>query len=295
MSQFEWDDLRVFLALLRGRSVRAAAKIMQVSHSTVSRRLQTMEQQLGAKLFVRQNEGLQLTKIGEALIARAEKVESEILSMQREVFGQSTALSGTIRITAIPHIVQHLLIPCIAEFTQQYPEIDIQVNASYEMVNLSRHDADIAVRVQNQPDEHLVGHQLPDIASAVYATPNYIDTHNFTGDQASAAWIGWIPNPREMNKWHNQTPFSACKVKHAIYEPSAHLQAVKSELGFSYLFCFIGDVDGELKRIPDQGDIRQSPAWILTHPDLFITERVRVFAKFMHQYFWAKQTLLSGI
>lgn len=111
-NQFEWDDLRVFLAIYRGRSVRSAARIMEVSHSTISRRLQAMEDQMERKLFLRHQNGFILTETGEAMVERAERVETEILSMQREVFGKDSTLAGVIRITAIPQIVQHKSSPC---------------------------------------------------------------------------------------------------------------------------------------------------------------------------------------
>lgn len=294
MKHFEWDDLRVFLAVLRGRSVRSAAKLMKVSHSTVSRRLQAMEEQVGCKLFIRQPDGFILTEIGEAMVARTERIESEILSMQREVFGRNTSLAGPIRITAIPHIVQHLLIPYIAEFTRLYPDINIQINATYDMANLSRHDADVAIRIQKMPEDHLIGHPLPNIASAVYATEDYINTHSFTGQSPTGHWIGWISNEKEMAKWHNETPFSNCKVKHAIYEPSAHLQAVKAELGCSILFCFIGDKEPDLVRLPGQTKLKSSPAWILTHPDVFTTERVRIFVRFLREALQKRAADLNG-
>ena len=122
MKTFEWDDLRVFLAVLRGRSARAASKLMGVSHSTVSRRLQSMEQQLGVKLFVRQPEGFVLTEVGETMVDRAERVESEILSLEREVFGRSALPSGPVRISAPPLLAQHLLMPILAEFADLFPD-----------------------------------------------------------------------------------------------------------------------------------------------------------------------------
>lgn len=256
MKDFEWDDLRVFLAIFRGRSVRAAARLMEVSHSTISRRLQSMEEQIGRKLFHRQHEGFILTETGEAMVERAERVESEILSMQREVFGKDTSLAGIIRITAIPQIVQHILIPCVKEFTQLYPEVDIHIDSSYQVSNLSRHDADVAIRVQNQPDGHLIGRRVPDIASAAYATPDYIEEHTFTGKSPTAQWIGWIANSKEMEKWHNETPFENCKVKHCIYDSAAHLQAVKHGLGYSILFCFVGDKETDLVRLSDQHTLK---------------------------------------
>ncbi len=141
MKVFEWDDLRIFLAILRGRSINAAAKLLGSSRSTVSRRLQAMEDQLAIKLFVRLPEGFVLTEVGEAMVARAERVESEILSMEREVFGRDGGLAGPIRISMFPQVAQSLVMPYIAQFSALYPDIEIELDASFEKANLTRRSA----------------------------------------------------------------------------------------------------------------------------------------------------------
>ena len=161
------------------------------------------------------------------------------MSISREVFGKDTSLAGITRITAIPHIAQYLLMPCVKEFTQLYPEVYIHIDSSYQVSNLSRHDADVAIRMQNQSDGHLIGRRIPDIVSAAYATPDYIEEHRFTGKPLTAQWISWIANSKKMEKWHNETPFQNCKIKHCIYDSAAHLQTVKYGLGCSILFCLL--------------------------------------------------------
>lgn len=280
MKEFEWDDLRVFLAVLRGRSIRAASKLMGSSHSTVSRRLQAMESQLGIKLFLRLPEGFVLTEVGEALVERAERVETEILSMEREIFGRDAALSGPICISMPPHLAQYILMPHIAEFAKLYPDIEIEIDASFEVANLSRRNADIAIRLQVEPDNYLISHRLPDFANAVYATPDYIATHTFTGKDATGQWLGWAAKEMVMD-WNRDSPFANCKVQHCISDPYSHLQALKNGLGFTNLFCFVGDADPELVRLPGQEQLKFMPVWILTHPDLITTERVRVCVRFL--------------
>jgi len=293
MKEFEWDDLRVFLAILRGRSVRAASKLMGVSHSTVSRRLQAMESQLGIKLFVRQPEGFVLTNVGEAMVERAERVESEILSLEREIFGRDTSLSGPIRISMPPHVAQNLVMPHIAEFAALYPDIEIEIDATYDVANLSRRNADIAIRFQVEPDDNLVGHRLPDFANSVYATPDYIAKHCFTGQEPTGCWVGW-ETKETLARWRLNSPYANCKVHHCVSDPQAQLEAVKEGLGFAYLFCFMADSEPRLIRIP--GEITQIlvPAWVLTHPDLISTERVRVCVRFLVDAIFKHERQLRG-
>ena len=268
MKVFEWDDLRVFLAVLRGRSVRAASKLMGVSHSTVSRRLQAMESQLGIKLFIRHPEGFVLTETGEAMVERAERVESEILSMEREVFGRDASLS-------------------------LYPEIEIEIDATFEIANLSRRNADIAIRFQAQPDKHLIGHRLPDFASAIYATPDYISAHTFTGPEPTGRWVGWGLK-EVLTHWNRDSAYINCKIQHVILDPFTHLQAVKAGMGFSNLLCLIGDNELGLARLPGDNPQRTMPTWVLTHPDLVSTERVRVCVRFLVDAIYKHEAELSG-
>jgi len=293
MKVFEWDDLRIFLAILRGRSINAAAKLLGSSRSTVSRRLQAMEDQLAIKLFARHPEGFVLTEVGEAMVARAERVESEILSMEREVFGRDAGLAGPIRISMFPQVAQSLVMPYIAQFSALYPDIEIELDASFEKANLTRRSADIAIRFQKAPDQHLIGHQLPGFARAIYASQDYIDSHTFTGPNINAQWVGWA-SKENVAFWNSDTPFSHCKIHHVVTEPTAHLQAVKCGLGFSDLLCFVAEQESDLVRIPGQGPVRVNPAWIVTHPDLVSTERVRVCVRFLHEAMCKHAAELTG-
>ncbi|PHS05726.1 MAG: hypothetical protein COA78_15050 [Blastopirellula sp.] len=294
MKVFEWDDLRIFLAILRGRSVRAASKLLNVSHSTVSRRLQAMEEQIGIKLFVRQPEGFVLTKVGEAMVERAEHIESEFLSLEREVFGRDAMLSGPVRISAPPLLAQHLLMPILAEFTELYPEIEIDMDATFDVADLRRRNADIAIRFQVSPDENLISHRLPDFASSIYATPDYIATHSFSDPNPTARWI--VLGGREvLSHWRQDSPHAGCKVQHVVSDMQVHFNAVKASMGFGHLFCFLADEEPELVRLPDAGSNKTITAWAVTHPDLVSTERVRVCVRFLVESLQKQESRICGI
>lgn len=296
MKVFEWDDLRFFLAVFRGKSVRAASKLMGVSHSTVSRRLQAMESQLGITLFIRHSDGFVLTKVGEAMVERAEKIESEILSMEREVFGRDAALSGSIRISMPPLIAQHLVMPFIAKFSALYPDIEIEIDATYDVANLTRRNADIAIRFQLEPESHLVGYRLPDFANGIYATENYFKEHCFAGENPTAHWISWERESARntLLRWQANSSYAGCKVQHYVSDLTAQLQAVKAELGFAYLFSFVADQETSLIRLQADKDVQWIPCWILTHPDSISTERVRVCVRYLLDAIASQKSLLSG-
>ncbi len=294
MKVFEWDDLRIFLAILRGRSVRAASKLLNVSHSTVSRRLNAMEEQLDIRLFVRQPEGFILTEAGEAMVARAERVESEILSLEREVFGRDALLSGPVRISAPPLLAQHLLMPILADFARLYPEIEIEIDATFDVADLRRRNADIAIRFQVSPDENLVAHRLPDFANAIYATPDYIARNVCTGPNPTGRWIA-LGGKEVLAHWRQDSPYSGCKVHHIVSDMLVHLNAVKAGMGFAYLLCFLADTEETLVRLSDTTSMKMIPAWVLTHPDLTATERVRMCARYIVDAIHKQENQIRGI
>jgi DNA-binding transcriptional LysR family regulator len=293
MKVFEWDDLRIFLAVLRGRSVRAASKLLNVSHSTVSRRLQAMEEQLGIKLFIRQPEGFVLTEVGEAMVERAERVESEILSLEREVFGRDALLSGPVRISAPPLLAQHLLMPILARFSELYPQIEIEIDATFDVADLRRRNADIAIRFQTRPEETLVAHRLPDFGNAIYASPEYINKHCLTGTDPDGRWIA-LGSKEVLAHWRQETPYAGCKVQHIVSDMLAQLNAVKAGLGFAYLMCFLADSEPGLERLPGAGPEKTIPAWALTHPDVIATERVRVCVRYLVDAIFEREQVIGG-
>lgn len=294
MKTFEWDDLRIFLAIQRGRSVRAASKLLGVSHSTVSRRLSAMEDQTGINLFIRKPEGFVLTETGEAMVARAERVESEILSMEREVFGRDTILAGPVRISAPPLLAQHLIMPILADFAKLYPEIEFEVDATFDVADLRRRNADIAIRFQTQPEKTLVSRRLPDLANAIYATPAYLENHQFEGEISDAKWVV-VGGKEVLAHWRADSPYSGCAVQHVVSDMMAHQNAVKAGLGFGYLFCFVANTDPELVRLPASPSDKSIPTWVVTHPDLTSTERVRVCAQFLVDAIWRNEDEIKGL
>ena len=280
MQGLEWSDLRIFLALHRGRSIREAAKTLNVSHSTVSRRLASMEQELEVTLFIRGTEGLMASAMADLMLERAERIEAEIIGLERDVRGRDAELSGLLRITMPPPFAQGMIMKHLAIFADNYPDIDLQIICSYELADMSRQDADIAIRFQDEPDAHLFGRRLPAFGATVYATPDYIEKHTFTGNNPTARWIGW-GDGNYAPDWLVKSKFSACKVRHNMADMSAQQAAAGAGMGMVFLPCIMGDPDPDLVRVPDSGVIRERSGWVLTHPDLKTTERVRVCVRFI--------------
>ena len=172
-----WDDTRLFLALARSGSARATAADQRVSHSTVTRRVVQLESDLGVRLFDRDVRGYRLTGAGEVMMKSVIRAEDALLTAERKLQGRDAQLSGEIRLTTSNIIATHLIMDDLVEFTRHYPAIDLNVLISYDLFNLSRREADVAVRMlrlSSSPPEDLVGRKLVTIKSCYYSSDAYL-------------------------------------------------------------------------------------------------------------------------
>lgn len=289
----DWNDLQIFLALEREGTARAAAARLKVSHSTVSRRVDALETRFGVKLFDRTPDGFMVTASGARILARAQQIEADMLELERSVIGDDIRLQGYIRLTAPPPVVEFLLFPILKAFRDRYPLISIEIMSSYGYADLSRRDADIAIRFSEAPDEHLVGRRLPEFRDSVYATRAYIAAHWRDGKPVDPAWVGWMQEGAFADHIR-KTPFPKAPVAWRL--PSLHQQAAAASHGFGMasLPLMMGDANPRLERVPGAGLQSGRPAWLLTHPDLRRLERVRVFAKFLAEGIVARADEFGG-
>lgn len=293
MAELDWNDLKVFLALFRERSVRQAADELGMSHSTVSRHLTGLETVLGAVLFTRSREGLLATNMAEQIVDRAERVEAEVLGLERRAASLDTVLSGEVRVTSPPLLSQHLIMPHLAEFAHRYPDIDISLQTTYAIDDLMKGAADVALRSQFNPDDNLVGRRLPDFVERAYASADYLAAHWFEGNQTNARWIGHgIVDPQ--HKWVAASPFPDAEVRHQIPDMQDQAQAAVAGLGMVSLPCLLGDQTDGLVRIPNTDPISSRPVWVLTHPDLRTSVRIRTFTRFLVSALHTQEKLITG-
>ena len=175
LNHISWDDFRVVVAIADTGAIRAAAKRLGISHATVSRHLKDLETRLKVRLFDRMSEGYVATAAGKDVVQTAQRMDDEAKILSRRIVGRDRALEGAVRITVPAFLAETLLISPIAEFRSLYPRVELQVIASYEHLNLSKREADVAVRIHDKPPETLIGYRLADIAFAVYGVKHYAD------------------------------------------------------------------------------------------------------------------------
>jgi len=288
----DWDDLRFFLEVARKGSIRAAAAVLGVNHSTVSRRISAYEKSLGVRLFERLPTGYELTTAGDEMFDSVKRIEEEVATLDRQVFGQDAKLNGHLRVTMPLPLGFHLLMPDIVRFSETYPGIELELIVAYEIFNLTKREADIAIRITNNPPEHLVGRKLMQYKTAIYASTAYLEKHDAVNNPSTMSWIGW--DEASDRNWIKNTPYSDLPIRHHFNEVVAQLSAVKAGLGITQLPCFMADPLPELRRLPLSEPVLSWEIWILTHRDLRQTARVRAFFDFMVSAFETHRGLLEG-
>lgn len=291
MHNMDWDQVRFFLAVVRNGSVSNAAKILKVNQSTVSRRITALEDQLGRPLFDRTANGWLVTPVGERLVKPAERMADEAHAIERQVVADSQELSGLLRVTVAEICTQVLAMPAISQFIRQYPSINLEVISSNAELDLAARDADVAVRVTEDPPQDLVGKRIGLLAYAVYGVEAMYE-RVMEGDQTvpCITWIGdGHSKPEWVTKSFTKTPY--------IYRCSglAFMQRMVQEgLGVAQMPCALGDSDPLLRRIPVRYVEAGWGLWVLSHVDLRTTARVRLFRDYLVSELEQKLDLIEG-
>lgn len=276
----KWDDLRIFLAVARSRSFSEAAVRLGVNQSTVSRRLSSMEEHLKTQLLDRTTDGPVLTEAGNELLVMAQRVEEEFFHIDSAVTGRDMRLSGRLKITCIDMLVDRFLAPHLARFTAMHPEIELEILTGLRSLDLMRREADVAIRASDAPTETLVGRRLFDFNIAVYAANSLADTLPDQPDPADLDWIGL--DDEDNNKRVVKGRFPTASIRHRVDGLFMQNAFVREGMGVAALPCYWADRDPAIRRIYRKP---YSPNglgfWVLIHPDMRRTARVRAFVDFV--------------
>lgn len=295
-NSLEWNDYRVVLAIHRTGGLAPAARSLGVNHATVFRQVNAMEARLDARLFDRHRSGYGLTAVGEVALQAAEAMEVQALAAERRMAGGDLNLTGTIRVTAPDDMVQRLLLPMFAEFRERYPRIELEVIVDNRFLNLSRREADIALRPTASAPEAMTGINIGLLNMTLYATPALVARVSAGEALVDLPWIGWEDGADTLRfggffKSRGLSPIFAYRSNSLL----AQVSAAEAGMGIAVLPCFAGDTSAALQRIePIDGKFSTS-LWILTHPDLKRAARIKAFIEFMSASLRKKRRLLAGM
>ena len=271
-STMGWDDVQFFLSVARSGSARATALALQISHTTVSRRIENLESSLGSRLFDRGVSGYVLTEGGQAMLEFAEQAEDVLLSAERHLAGKDTELSGDIRLTTPDVIATQLLLPDLGQFTDKYRDIDIDLRISTNLYDLTRHEVDIAIRFLgfgNPPPDPLVGRKLGSVASCFYASQEYLNRHDLSASDTQARWLSWGEQER-FPQWVKASPYPHIPTRFQLDHGGTQIGAALAGMGMTMLPCFLGDNTPGLTRVPKAQPSVNHDIWLLSHPDKFL-------------------------
>jgi DNA-binding transcriptional LysR family regulator len=273
-----WDDLKVLLALSRAGSTRKAAAMLGVSNTTVMRRLESLEETIGGRLFDRTPDGFRATSLGDQLLPAAREVEERLAEAERQVSGKDSELGGRIKLSLPAVPVTHIA-EAVAEFAVKYPRIELDITVSDHPVDLARREADIAVRgipKHKRPPKDIVGIKLGRISMGYYVHRELLSAasrglRELTCIRASgrALSLGDLPDPESLG----------LKSWHLIDGITPRTVAVTNQLGVAALPCFLARQYPDLMLLPGVPSAHWGYTWLLHHKDLRQSARIRALFK----------------
>jgi DNA-binding transcriptional LysR family regulator len=278
----DWDDLKVFLAISRRRSARGAAQLLGVSNSTVTRRLDELERDLGSRLFDRTPEGYRMTQTAENLLPTAEHVEELLLGAERQVTGTDQELEGMIRLTLPPATGFNVLMPRLAQFAKEYPGIDLEIISSADALDLGRREADIAIRIfrtGTSPPETLIGRKISVMTASAYVHKDLLNPED-PADVSHLCWIGLHGNNYD-DSWKLLCKNGHLPVRHGVSAITLQVEAVRAKMGMMFAPCAMFRDHPEVVRVPGEDVHEYLDLWVLTHKDLRLSARMRVLREIL--------------
>lgn len=288
-----WDDVRFFLAVARGGSIRRAASLLGVNHGTVSRRIRQLESYHGRQLFEPSPSGFTLTSTGEDVYELASEIELDMAALSQRMSGRDVEIRGTVRISIGDNFTAQLA-PIFARLRSTYPALQLQISVANHLANLANREVDIAVRVGNDPPHPMVGHRIGSMAMALYASRRYLAQKRSTSDIRDFDWIGWDESWSNAHSIWMEKTIPAAKVACRVDSPVAMYEMTRAGAGVAHLLCYLGDHDHDLVRvIPERSEFKAA-LWLVTHPEIRSTLRVRSAFEFLEQHLGKQLDLIEG-
>jgi len=279
-----WDDLRFILAVADAGSLAGAARELRVTLSTAMRRLDQIEAGLGTRLFERQRHGYIATDAGELLIREAREIAPRVNQVERQLQGRDLRLKGSVRLTTASATVQYLLADALAGFSRAHSGISIEVLESGALLDLSKREADVALRFSRDPSEHLVGRKLGLVQYRVYVkrgTPRLPRTiTSLEALMTMAPWVEFGGPENRCSRWM-QSHLAPEQMRFRVDAFGSMMALLRSGCGLGLLPTYVADAEPELVAVSEDIEPLANPAWLLTHPDLRRTARIQAFMRFV--------------
>lgn len=272
----DWNDLRHFLALSRTGSVRAAGASLGVSHSTVLRRVQSLETELGTRLFDRSRDGYSLTLAGHEMVATAEAMEAQVAELARSLSGRDERFAGPVMLTCCDVYISDLLIRELTPFLEEFPEIELGISNDSRSYDLSKREADVAIRILargSSPPEHLIGRRLAPVTVCSYLARAH-ENRDPKVDESRARWVAF-DDRSFLTEILKSSCYSHLPQWGSVSSLPLAVQATRAGLGICKLPTYVGEVEASLRRLDPPELLHVADLWLLSHTDLRDNARLR--------------------
>ncbi len=271
-----WDDFRYFYVVATEGSFSAAAQALGVNHSTVSRRIQVLEEKHGVRLFERTSSGYNMTEAGAGIFDIIEEVNERSHKASRVLLGQDARLAGRLNLTMPHDLFECCMAGPVKAFCEKNPEIELRLLVRHGLRNLADREADLAVRLTPNPPEYLIGKCISQLQHGIYRSPS-VDISETTpiicwgSEETIPAWA--------------QKNFRNPRVALRVDDLVSMYAAVKAGIGLARMPCFFPDgvQVSCVERLPIELPLSDWGVWVLSHVDLRRTARVNHCKAFLSE------------
>lgn len=294
---FNWDDIRIFLAIAEAGSLSGAARRLKLSQPTVGRHLQTLEKSLDTRLFDRLPDGFLLTEAGLELRHLAQRMADTAAELDRRREALANRLTGTVRISAGDQVATYLA-DRINVFRRELPDIELELSMTHISANLSRREADLLIRFCLPDSGELMARKLGNLAHAVYASADFLDRHPEAHSEECYNRCTWVSYDDE-HRYQPGTAWLAAKRDNRLGELRVNNgrllhDLVRSGQGLGVLPCITGDADPTLTRLTPPLEEMSPPMHLLVHRDLRNVPAIRAVMEQLVDIFRQDHAALSG-
>jgi DNA-binding transcriptional LysR family regulator len=280
----DWDKVRIFLEVARTGQILGAAKRLKLNHATVARKLTALEKDLKTRLVNRQTTGSSLTPSGVALLAAAERAESELLRVGSQLTSVAEKVSGTVRIGAPDGLGNYFLANQLGAFAAANPALVVQLVALPRTFSLAKREADIVVTLERPTEGRLISTKLTDYTLSVYASDDYlkraatIQKPDDLADHLLITYIHDIIYSRALD--YASTLGELVTRRYECGSVVGQVEAVRAGHGVGILHDYAAERYPELKRILPGIRFTRS-YWLVSHPDTHETRKVREVRRYI--------------
>ena len=288
----DWSLLRFVLEASRAGSASGAARNLGVNIATVSRQIARAEEALDAKLFDRRNKGLFPTKEGLAAIKTAMAVEKEIEDLEMQVIGANQSEAGTIRFSMPLNVMQFGFTEHIRAFQKAYPKISFEINATDDVVDFEALQADVVIRVGENPPDSLWGHIIAKVGVSFFASSEFMDRWGSeikaNPDTVELPYIelytanSTADRDELISRFPNAVKVASCNGMDSL------IPMVRDGIGAGRMMRYMGQSFDDLEMIFACDEKWTRTVWILTHRDYASVRRIRLFLDFIKDRFAAR-------